>query len=406
MRNRRNFCLLTAAVAVVCGLSAAAEQKTAWRTGQPRTCLKNGDGLQAWFKQRAKSLGGDGKLRILIIGDSLSDGGYHWSHYFRRSLQIAYGNGGPGAIWATHAGGEPGQGFAPDWLFSPDDFVSYKGAKGTWRNGWGGRGDIWPYLGWNGAFLMTDSPEAEYFLEAAGSRFTVVASEGTFSTFNGNTVENRAAGYTLTFDGADRVIPPSKPGQPLDIALTRFEAPEGRHRLRLGAVNGGSLFFHGVMVEKAGPGVVVYNISRGGYWAHDFIWRQPGWEKILAAINPDLTILFLSKPESGGSAASPADRRNNIESEMLVKRVTNAVPQTRLLFMINWAPRDGQSAPDAQTVKERIAWYTEKGYPYLNLQEGLDSATMKELGWFKDNIHLAQPGGQGIGEAIAKLFLP
>ncbi len=31
---------------------------------------------------------------------------------------------------------------------------------------------------------------------------------------------------------------------------------------------------------------------------------------------------------------------------------------------------------------------------------------MKRLGWFKDNIHLAQPGGQGIGEAIAKLFVP
>jgi hypothetical protein len=74
--------------------------------------------------------------------------------------------------------------------------------------------------------------------------------------------------------------------------------------------------------------------------------------------------------------------------------------------MINWAPRDGQSPPDAQTVKDRIIWYEAHGYPYLDLQEGLDSAAMKRLGWFKDNIHLAQPGGEGIGEAIAKLFLP
>ncbi len=299
----------------------------------------------------------------------------------------------------------PGQGFAPDWLFGPEDFVSYKGAKGAWRNSWGGRGDIWPYLGWNGTFLMTDSPEAEYVLEAAGSRFTVVTSTGTFTSFNGRPVENRAAGFTARFDDQSRIVAPAASGQPLDIGLTRFEAPEGRHRLHISAVNGGDLFLHGVLVEKSAPGVVVDNISRGGYSAHDYIWRQPGWEKILAEINPDLTIFFLSKPESGGSAG-PADPRRNVESEMLVTRVTNAIPHTRLLFMINWAPRDGQSPPDAQTVKERVAWYDAHRYPYLHLEEGLDSAVMKKLGWFHDNIHLAQPGGQGIGEAIASLFLP
>jgi len=40
------------------------------------------------------------------------------------------------------------------------------------------------------------------------------------------------------------------------------------------------------------------------------------------------------------------------------------------------------------------------------LEAGLDSAAMKQLGWFNDNIHLAQPGGQAIGEAIARIFLP
>ncbi len=43
---------------------------------------------------------------------------------------------------------------------------------------------------------------------------------------------------------------------------------------------------------------------------------------------------------------------------------------------------------------------------HLNLEAGLDSAAMNQLGWFNDNIHLAQPGGQGIGEAIARIFLP
>jgi hypothetical protein len=247
-------------------LPESVQLKTAWRTGFPRAGLNNGETLVEWFKTRAKSLGQEGKWRLLIIGDSLSDGGYHWSHYFRRDLQAAYGNAGPGNIWAVHAGGAPGQGFAPSWLFSPDDFSSHKGAKGAWRNGWGGRGDIWPYLGWNGNFLARDSSEAQYFLEAQGSRFTVVYSSGTFTTFNGQPVENRAGGFTATFDG--------------------------------------------------------------------------------------------------------------------------------------------QSPPGAQTVKDRIAWYKANRYPYLDLQEGLDSAAMKRLGWFNDNIHLAQPGGQGIGEAIAKLFAP
>ena len=406
MRSMKRL-LLSIGLAIIAGMGmgAAAEPKTAWRAGHPQASFKNGEALSAWFKERAQKLSGQDKLRILIIGDSLSDGGYHWSHYFRRSLQAAYGDGGPGTVWATHAGGAPGQGFAPEWLFGPDDFVSYKGAHGAWRNSWGRRGDIWPYLGWNGSFLMTDATDAEYSLEAVGSRFAVVTSTGTFSSFNGELVENRAAGFTATFDGRKTVVPPAEPSQPLDIGLTRFEAREGRHRLNIGGINGGSLFLHGVLVEKSSPGVVVYNISRGGYWAHSFIWRQPGWEKILAEINPDLTIIFLSKPESGGSV-SPADPRRNVESELLVKRVTEAIPQTRLLFMINWAPRDGQSPPDAQTVMDRIAWYEANRYPYLNLEAGLDSAAMKQLGWFNDNIHLAQPGGQAIGEAIAKIFLP
>ena len=45
--------------------------------------------------------------------------------------------------------------------------------------------------------------------------------------------------------------------------------------------------------------------------------------------NPDLTIVFLSKPESGGSA-SPSDTRRNPESEMLAARVTRAIPRTKL----------------------------------------------------------------------------
>jgi len=382
----------------------APETRSPWREGQPRACLKNGDALLGWFKDRAKNLGSDGKLRVLIIGDSLSDGGT-WAQYFRRGLQTAYGDGGPGNIWSTQPGTAPGQGSAPEWLFSSADFTRYKGPKGVWRDGWSWRGDIWPYLGLNGGFLATDSPEAEYFVEAKGSRFTVMHSSGTFTTFDGQPIENRAAGFTATFDGQSKVVPPAAPGEALDIGLTHFEVSDGPHRLQIHSVNGGTLYFHGVLVEKAAPGIVVYNLSRGGYAPHNFIWRQPGWEKILTEMKPDLTIIFLSKPESGASAG-PSDPRPNVESEMLVARITRALPQTRFLFVINWAPRDGISEFDAQAVKSRVEWYESHRYPYLNLEEGLDAATMNKMGWFSDGIHVTAAGGQGIGEAVTKLFLP
>jgi hypothetical protein len=91
---------------------------------------------------------------------------------------------------------------------------------------------------------------------------------------------------------------------------------------------------------------------------------------------------------------------------MLVERVLRAIPRTKLLFFSCWEPRDGISPADAQTLAERATWYEAHRYPYLDLQHGLDSRAMKELGWFHDNIHLAPPGGRGIGEAISRLFLP
>jgi hypothetical protein len=121
-----------------------APEESAWRSGQPSACLKNGDKLLGWFKDRAQSLAPKDKPRILIIGDSLSDGGT-WAQYFRRGLQGAYGDGGPGNIWPTQPGNAPGQGTAPEWLFSSADFTRYKGSKGVWRDGWSWRGDFWPY---------------------------------------------------------------------------------------------------------------------------------------------------------------------------------------------------------------------------------------------------------------------
>ena len=374
---------------------------TAWNDGYPLKGLKNASGFMASFKNKAQHLGKDGKLRILIIGDSLSDGGYHWSHHFRKNLQAAYGNGGPGALWATFA--QTRAGSMPSWLWDEEDFTSQ--ITGRWRQGWGGRGDCWPYLGWNGMFLAADDPQSSYELHARGSKFTLVYSGGTFNTFDGEPVANRAAGFTVSLDDRKQTIAPAADGAPLDIGLAKFEAVDGRHALRVSGVHDGTLWLHGAIVENSAPGVIVYNISRGGYWAHDFIWRQPGWEKILREFSPDYTLIFLTKPDSGGSA--PVNDTNRLyEYERLVRRVSRAVPATQFFFFKCWDPRDGISPADAQTWKERTEWFEAKHYPYLDLQAGLDRAAMKQLGWFSDNIHLAPPGGQGIGDAIARLFLP
>jgi hypothetical protein len=378
---------------------------TAWNPNYPAAGLNNAEKFMAGFKEKAQHLGKARKLRILIIGDSLSDGGYHWSHHFRKILQGVYGNGGTGAVLSTLAGDSPEHGAVPSWLWTEKDFISYKGPNGRWRFGWGSRGDIWPYLGWNGNFLASADPKASYEFSGAGSKFTLVYSTGTFTTFDGDAISNHSAGFTAVLDGQKQVVAPAEPGAPLDVGLTRFVAPDGRHTLRVDAIHGGDLWLHGVIVENSDPGVIVYNIARGGYWAHDFLWRQPGWEKILKEFQPDYTIIFLTKPESGGSA--PAGNTNRLyEYERLMERVSRAVPATQYLFFMCWDPRDGISAADAQTWRERKAWFEAKRIPYLDLQSGLNSHMMKQLGWFADNIHLTPSGGQGIGEAIARLFLP
>lgn len=77
---------------------------TAWIEGLFARGLKQADALLVKFKERASHLGPDEKLRVLIIGDSLSDRYFHWSHHFRKNLQAGCGNGGPGNLWGTWRG--------------------------------------------------------------------------------------------------------------------------------------------------------------------------------------------------------------------------------------------------------------------------------------------------------------
>jgi hypothetical protein len=127
--------------------------------------------------------------------------------------------------------------------------------------------------------------------------------------------------------------------------------------------------------------------------------------KILREFQPDYMIIFLTKPESGGSG--PVDNTDRLyEYGRLVERANGAAPMTQFMSFMCGDPRDGIRAADAQTWRERKAWFEAKQYPYLDLQAGLNSPRMKALGWFNDNIHLTPTGGQGIGEAIGPLFVP
>jgi hypothetical protein len=401
MCNTKANITVISSIFIAISISCSAQERTAWNDGYPLAGLKNASELVNSFKAKAKNLGKEGKLRILIIGDSLSEGHYHWSHVFRNNLQAAYGDGGYGAIWSGWAQYPQA---VKGWMWDQEkDFSSQ--TRGQWRNALGGRGDKWPYLGWNGNFLLTDMPDAEYQLKARGSKFTVVYSSGTYTTFNGQDIMNRAGGFTVTIDGKSHEVRAAKKNEPLGMGILEYEVQQGEHTLTIDRIHDGTLSLQGVMVENSSPGVVIYNISHGGWWAHSYLWRQPGWEKFIAACKPDLTIIFLSKPESGCST-EVSDTRVNPEYEMLTQRILEAVPKTRLLFFNCWEPRDGISPADAKTLADRLAWYEANKYSYLDLQHGLNPGKMKELGWFQDGIHLAPPGGKGIGDAISKLFLP
>jgi hypothetical protein len=61
--NRFLTALLGAALMASTTARAAAQAATppsAWREGQRRACLKNGDELLGWVKERARNLGRDG----------------------------------------------------------------------------------------------------------------------------------------------------------------------------------------------------------------------------------------------------------------------------------------------------------------------------------------------------------
>ena len=66
------FLIGTLAVAVAQSgqASSPADSRTAWNAGYPLKGFRNADALAASFEAKAQNLGKDGKLRILIIGDS------------------------------------------------------------------------------------------------------------------------------------------------------------------------------------------------------------------------------------------------------------------------------------------------------------------------------------------------
>lgn len=386
--------------------AADAPAGTAWRPGYPEAGLNDAARqLIAGFKKEAATLKTDNKkLRVLIIGDSLSDGYFHWSHYFRKALQQAYGDGGIGNINAK-AARNPRDNIA-GWLFEQGKDYDIEIA-GPWRQAWASRDDAWPYLGWNGGLMSSDSPEASMTFKVRAADITVVYSSGTFTTWNGTPFENRAGGFTIDLDGKAEKIAPATAGQPLDIGLAKFKTDQGMHTLKLSGINSGWLWLAGLLLENDTPGVVVYNIANGGWWPYHYLWRQPGFEKILQAMNPDYVIYFLSKPDSGALDGSLADEGKEPEYRGLEERVKRALPNAKSLHMICWDSRSGENFPkNVEARQRRQAYFDSTKAATLNFYDGLDRTQMDKLGWFKDNIHLAQPGGEGIGKGVVDLFLP
>ena len=278
---------------------------TAWKEGHPALGLKHADALVARFKDKASHLGRDGKLRVLIIGDSLSDG-----HYQLVALLSQGTSKPPKATEASGISGRPGEG-TPGRAGFLARMISLRrsrvagvpdGAAGATPGPISaGTANSWP--------PTPPTPPIASTPAGVASRPSPAPARSRHSTAGRSPIGPQASPPDSTI--SSKTAGPARPGEPLDISLTQFEAPEGRHTLRVDAVKGRHPLTSTASWSKIRlRGSVVYNISRGGYWAHNYLWRQPGWEKILTAMDPDLTILFLTKPESGGSGGDDGPNRS------------------------------------------------------------------------------------------------
>jgi len=269
--------------------------------------------------------------------------------------------------------------------------------------------------------LCSDDPAAKIEFLVRGAMVTAVYTTGTFESFSGQPVENRAGAFTARMDETQKEIPAARSGEPLGVGFARFEGNQGVHKLTLNNIRDGWLWLHGLLVENQTPGVVVYNISNGGWWPSNFLWRQPGFDQTLREMKPDYIIFFLTKPDSESLDAGLANT-NDPDYVRLMQRVKTALPDAKTLHVFSWAAKDKAEVGAAQMNREarlaaeldaadaprrkRLAHLEGSGEAILDLREGLDTQLMSKLGWYKDAIHLAQPGGEGIGNGILALFLP
>ena len=233
----------------------------------------------------------------------------------------------------------------PQWLFGPDGLQGRVEAAGDGR---GGRGDVWPYLGWNGNFLATDPPDAQYFLEAQGSRSRPFTAAGRSRPSDGRSVENRAAGFTVHFDGQTKVAA-AAPGRAAGHRPGQVRGPRRPARLQIRGQPGDAL-----SSRRAGGEVVA---GRRGlqhlagrlvgpqlHLASARLGQAPGRD---AARSDDL----LHHANRKAAAAAPPSDTREPEYEMLIERVLGAVPKTKLLFFKCWEPRDGISPAGRPDVK-------------------------------------------------------
>ncbi len=203
----------------------------------------------------------------------------------------------------------------------------------------------------------------------------------------------------------------------LEDAVAVVEVPDGPHRLDLRVTGGGPVRIHGVVMERAGPGVVYDAMGLVGARASRLLNADPAhWKRQLDLRRPDLMIIMY-----GGNEL--VDRGMNMEKygakfRTVLRRFRDARPEAACLVM---SPLDhgvrtrGRVITDPMMLDmmpvqreaafaEGCAWYSVFEAMGGEGSMGRWNASEPRLGW-GDLAHVTKAGAQVLGERFYKALL-